>query len=164
MRVTVALIASVAVASSAVAQTPSAPLSVADQAAAFKAAGFKLHGKQWRGCGDDGADASYTPGAIDTVKDLNGDGRLDAVISESSTFCFGMTGTGYSIVSKQADGSWKKIASGPGVPGFLATRGADGWPDLEVGGPGFCFPVLRWNGKEYVLNRHEYEGKPCKAP
>ena len=40
----------------------------------------------------------------------------------------------------------------------------DGWPDIQVGGPGFCFPVLRWNGKEYILNRHEYEGKPCEQP
>jgi len=24
--------------------------------------------------------------------------------------------------------------------------------------------VQRWNGKEYVLNRFEYEGKRCKPP
>ena len=38
------------------------------------------------------------------------------------------------------------------------------WPDISVGGPGFCFPVERWNGKEYKLNRFEYEGKRCKPP
>jgi hypothetical protein len=48
------------------------------------------------------------------------------------------------------------------VPRFLATRGKDGWPDLEVGGPGFCFPVQRWNGRAYAQHRMEYEGKPCR--
>lgn len=25
------------------------------------------------------------------------------------------------------------------------------------------FPLLRWNGKEYILHRHQYEGKPCRG-
>ena len=37
-----------------------------------------------------------------------------------------------------------------------------GWPDIQMGGPGFCFPVWRWNGSAYALNRFEYEGKRCK--
>jgi hypothetical protein len=48
------------------------------------------------------------------------------------------------------------------MPNFLATKGVGGWPDIEMGGPGFCFPVWRWNGKAYALNRFEYEGKRCK--
>ncbi|MBI5861825.1 MAG: hypothetical protein HZB64_06575 [Rhodocyclales bacterium] len=40
----------------------------------------------------------------------------------------------------------------------------DGWPNISVGGPGFCFPVGRWNGKKYKLHRFEYEGKRCKPP
>ena len=138
-----------------------AGLSSADEAAAFTAAGFKRAGGHWAACGEPGT-ASYTPGAIDRVADLNGDGRTEAVITEGSSYCFGMTGTGYSLVSKQADGRWKLIAGGAGIPSFLSTRGAGGWPDIQIGGPGFCFPVERWNGKAYALNRHEYEGKPCK--
>ena len=34
----------------------------------------------------------------------------------------------------------------------------------SVGGPGFCFPVQRWNGREYKLQRWEYDGKACKPP
>ena len=30
-----------------------------------------------------------------------------------------------------------------------------GWQDVEIGGPGFCFPVMRWNGKQYAVLRHE---------
>jgi len=138
-----------------------AKLSAADTAAAFKAANFTLHGKQWRACGDPGS-MSYSPGAVELVRDLNGDGRLEAVLTEGSTACFGMTGTGYSLVSKQPDGKWKLITGGQGMATFLATKGVGGWPDIEVGGPGFCFPVVRWNGKEYVWNRYEYEGKRCR--
>jgi hypothetical protein len=135
-------------------------LSPADQAAAFKAAGFTRHGSQWRACGDP-ASASYSPGAIETVRDLNGDGRPEAVITEGSIACFGGDEMGYTIVSQQADQSWKPIASGTGVVQILDTKGMAGWPDLEIGGQGFCFPVERWNGKAYVLQRHQYEGKPC---
>lgn len=135
-------------------------LSPADSAAAFRAGGFKLQGGQWRACGDPGT-PSYSPGTIEAVRDLNGDGRPEAVITEGGTYCFGMTGTGYTIVSKQASGAWKMITASQGIPNFLITKGAGGWPDIEIGGPGFCFPVERWNGREYVLNRHQYEGKPC---
>lgn len=137
-----------------------ARLSPADETAAFRAAGFKRVGGQWQGCGDPGTDA-YAPGTIETVRDIDGDGRPDAVIVESSSYCFGMAGQGFSLVSKQANGAWKPIASDTGIPTFLP-RGTPGWPDLEIGGPGFCFPVMRWNGQRYVLNRHQYEGKACK--
>jgi hypothetical protein len=136
-------------------------LSRADQTAAFTAAGFKSVGGQWRACGDPGT-ASYMPGQIDAVRDLDGDGRPEALISEGSTYCYGSTETGYAIVSKQADGRWKLITAGPGIATPLATKGAGGWPDLEIGGPGFCFAVERWNGREYAFNRFEYDGKACK--
>jgi len=129
-----------------------ATLSPADTASAFKAAGYKQDGKRWVACAQ---------GTISEVRDINGDGLPDAVITEESTECHGMAGQGFSLVSKQADGSWKRLAGGTGIATFLAS-GNKGWPDLEVGGPGFCFPVLRWNGQKYVPNRYEYEGKRCK--
>lgn len=140
---------------------PPSKLSPADEAAAFRAAGFARVGTQWQACGDPGT-LSYSPGAIESVADLNGDGRPEAIVTEGGTYCFGMTGQGYTIVSKQADGRWKRIAGGIGMVAVLATKGVGGWPDLEIGGPGFCFPVLRWNGRAYVLHRHQYEGKACK--
>ena len=88
----------------------------------------------------------------------------EAIISEGSTFCFGSTEVGYAIVSKQASGKWKLITSGPGIVSVLATKGVAGWPDLEIGGPGFCFPVEPWNGRQYALRRYQYEGKPCHRP
>jgi hypothetical protein len=137
-------------------------LSAADQEAAFEAAGFTKRGGQWRSACDDPGTTSYGPGTIESVADLNGDGRPEAVITESGTYCYGHAGTGFTLVSKQADGSWKSVYSATGMAGFLPTKGAGGWPDIQVGGPGFCFPVVRWDGRSYELNRHEYEGKPCK--
>lgn len=141
-----------------------ARLAAADEAAAFKAAGFILKSRQWRSeCGlNDTDSASYMPGTIEDARDLNGDGRLEAVITEGGSFCYGNAGTGFAIVSDRGGGVWKLIYSGQGIPEFLAARGVGGWPDIAVGGPGFCFPVLRWNGKEYRQHRFEYEGKSCR--
>ncbi len=138
-------------------------LPAADEAAAFKAAGFTRRGGAWRSC-DAPAGASATPGSIEQSADLNGDGLPEAVITEGGTYCYGNTGQGFWLVSKLANGSWKVMTSGTGIPEFLGTKGVDGWPDVSVGGPGFCFPVERWNGREYKLQRWEYEGKACKPP
>lgn len=135
-------------------------------AAIFVAAGFRQVRGQWEsGCndGNDGG-AIYEPGRIDERRDLNGDGRPDAVIVEGGTFCYGNTGAAFWVVAGQADGSWKLLANEVGIADFKATRGTGGWPDIQVGGPGFCFPVIRWNGTAYVRNRFEYDGKPCKPP
>lgn len=137
-----------------------AQLSPEDEKAAFTAAGFALQNGRWIGCAEDESE-SYTPGEIQPAGDLNGDGQPEAVISEGSSFCYGFVGMGFALVSRQVDGNWKRMASGGGIPNFLTTKDVDEWPDMEIGGPGFCFPVMRWNGNEYVLNRHEYEGKRC---
>ncbi|NUF10410.1 hypothetical protein [Acinetobacter oleivorans] len=120
----------------------------------FKAANFKKTKNGWAG--------NCNRGEIIIYKDLNGDGHKDAVIQDSSTMCYGNTGVGYYIVSQQKDGQWKKLFSDSGIPTFLKTKGKDGWPDIENGGSGFCFAVYRWNGKEYVFNRREYQGKACE--
>jgi hypothetical protein len=133
-------------------------------AAIFLAADFKRVGKNWEsGCNDGNTSgASYSPATIDQRKDLNGDGRDDAVISESGVFCYGNTGTAFWVVAQQPDGSWKLMTTSIGIPLFKPTRGVGGWPDIEVGGPGFCFPVTRWNGKDYDVIRYDNDGKACK--
>jgi hypothetical protein len=136
-------------------------LSEADRAAVFKAAGAVQRKGMWVICADD----PNTSGAmIETVRDLNGDGRPEAVVTEGGTFCYGFAGTAFQLLSKQSNGIWRVMTSNNGIPEFLKTRGVGGWPDISVGGPGFCFPVERWNGKEYALHRFEYEGKRCKPP
>jgi hypothetical protein len=131
----------------------------AEQAVIFKAAGATRRGAKWVLC----AEQPQPDGLqVDLYRDLNGDGRPEAIISEGGTFCYGAQEAGYAVLSKQADGSWRKLTEGPGVAEPLKTKGAAGFPDLSIGGPGFCFPVQRWNGREYVNQRFEYEGRPCR--
>lgn len=145
----------------ALADTAAPPLTDAEQTAAFTAAGATRTTDMWTMCADD----PNTIGArVETVTDANGDHLPDAVIVEESSFCYGFSGVGYAVVSKLASGEWRLMSRGSGVPEFLDTRGADGWPDLLVGGPGFCGPVERWDGKQYALNRFQYDGKPCSPP
>lgn len=135
------------------------PLSPQDEAAAFRAAGFSWQDRRWRLCDD--PTSAYVPGAIQEVRDVNGDGLPEMVITEGGTYCYGNTGSGYSLVSKQPGGDWMRVTFGTGILRFLETTGVDGWQDIEIGGPGFCFPVQRWNGKGYELNRYHYDGKTC---
>lgn len=146
------MIALIALAASA------ATLTMPQRAAIFTAAGAVKRGARWKICTDD-LNASAR---IDLLEDLNGDGRPEAVVSEDGTFCHGPAGTGFTLLSKQANGKWKSILASDGIPEFLKTRYGGGWPDISVGGPGFCFPVLRWNGRAYVHHRREYEGRPCR--
>jgi hypothetical protein len=134
----------------------------ADEAAIFKAAGFTRRAGKWRTDCDDPGSSGYEPGAIETYRDLNGDGRPEAIVTEGGTFCYGNTGTGFWLLSKKANGDWTMLYQSPGVPEVLKTSGVAKMPDISVGGPGFCFPVVRWNGKAYSQNRFEYEGKPCR--
>ena len=126
----------------------SAPASAgpADREAAFKAAGFPAVRGRHPAC-DPRSEVQIE------IRDLNGDGRPDAVVTDSGLECYGSTEQGFVIVTKEASGAWRKLFNSPGIPNFLPTRGAGGWPDIENGGPGFCFPVLRWNGTDYAKLR-----------
>lgn len=139
-----------------------AELSAAERDALFTAAGFTREGAAWKGCGGS-SDPFLDEGWIDggAIRDLNGDGRPEVFVGDGSSACYGMTGQGYVLLAATPSG-WKVIDQGGGIPTVLTTRGPSGWLDIEIGGPGFCFPVLRWNGSAYVPHRNQYDGKPCK--
>jgi hypothetical protein len=133
----------------------------AEQAAIYKTAGATRRGAKWVLCAEQPDPEGLR---IELYRDLNGDGRPEAIVSEGGTFCYGAQEAGYAVLSKQADGSWRKLTDGAGTAEPLATKGVGGYPDLSIGGPGFCFPVQRWNGRAYVNHRFQYEGKPCRPP
>ena len=139
-------------------------LTPADEVAIFRAINFRQVGDHWEsGCNDPSVGAIYEPGAITPVGDLNGDGREEVFVTEGGTYCFGNTGTAFWLVSQQANGDWQALASEVGIPIIQTDERHDGWPDIEIGGPGFCFPVLRWNGAAYAQHHFAYEGKPCTS-
>jgi hypothetical protein len=124
-------------------------LSAKDQTAVFAAAGFKLKGGKYVRCEEDPPSASYGAGRIE-IADLNHDGNPEAWVTESSTFCYGMTGEAFVLLSRDAKGGWRTLLDGVGVADVKRSQHA-GWPDIEIGGPGMGpFPLYRFNGKKYV--------------
>lgn len=140
----------------AAAPPPPPPGNAADRAAAFRAAGFTPTRGKYLAC-DPGQELSVE------IRDLNGDGRPDAVITNFGSECFGNTGQGFVLVTQEAGGAWKRLYGDKGIPDFLATRGVGGWPDIVNGGPGFCFPVMRWNGQDYAIVRWKEERRGACA-
>lgn len=135
---------------------PPAAGTPADRAAAFRAAGFAPTRGRYLAC-DPRQELDIE------IRDLNGDGRPDAVITNHGTECFGNTGQGYVLVTKDASGAWRKLFENMGIPDFQSTRGVAGWPDIVNGGPGFCFPVMRWNGRDYATVRWKEEQRGACA-
>ena len=133
---------------------------LSERTAIFKSAGFHRVGKQWQSDCDNLGTPSYTPGAIKTYRDLNGDGRPEAIVTEGSAVCYGNTGTAFTLLTRASSGAWVKLYQSPGMPHILASR-ANGWPEIEVGVPDLCTPILRWTGKAYAIHRRHPAGKPC---
>ena len=124
-----------------------------EQAEIFAAAGFKNISGAWRG--------KCSFGHIPFVRDLNGDGRPDAIIRDGGSECYGSTGVGFHLMTQQANGKWTRILNSPGEPLFLKSIGRHGWPDIQIRTPSTCHMVYRWDGKKFEKNRQEYKGKPC---
>ena len=126
-----------------------AELDAADRAAVFAAAGFKQQGQDYVRC-EDTTTVSREPGRIE-VADLNGDGQPEAWVTESSTYCYGSTEQAFVLLGKDGAGEWHVLLDQVGIAVPLEAR-HKGWPDIEVGGPGFdAFPVYRFDGVTYVL-------------
>lgn len=81
--------------------------------------------------------------------DLNGDGQLEVFTTEHGA-CFGRAGVQMNLHVKAANGQWRPQFGFPGAPRILPTKN-HGFPDIEVTGPGTCFPVWRYDGKQYQL-------------
>lgn len=118
-------------------------LSPTDLKAVLAAAGLTERNGQWL----DACDRPTEP-QVD-VMDLNGDGKPEVFVSVSGT-CYGNTGVNLSLLIQDKQGRWQDNFGFPGVYRLLGTRHR-GYPDIEIGGPGFCFPVWRWNGSRYNI-------------
>jgi len=86
------------------------------------------------------------------VVDLNGDGRPEVFITVDGTCLGGITGQYIDLYIKGRDGRWKSQFGFPGIYNVLKTKNK-GYPDIEIGGPGMCFPVWRWNGNKYDIHK-----------
>ncbi|MVT09461.1 hypothetical protein [Chitinophaga tropicalis] len=82
--------------------------------------------------------------------DLNKDGKDEIFIVFGNSYTSGAAGSSVALFIKNAAGVYTNNLGFPGTtPDVLATS-YQGYPDLLIGGPGFEFPVWRWNGKTYA--------------
>jgi hypothetical protein len=125
-----------------------ASLSEEDLAAAFAAAGFSEMDGEYVRC-DDTVSVSRQPGRIE-IMDLNEDSLPEVFVKEGSVICYGNTAEAFVLLTKEETGAWRVLLDQVGIPVVTETENM-GWPDIEVGGPGFgAFPVFRFDGTQYT--------------
>lgn len=85
--------------------------------------------------------------------DLNKDG-MEEVFVIMDGLLFGNTGEGVALFIRNSAGEYalqEEVAGGIAV--ILDTK-SNGFPELVIAGPGFEFPLYRWNGKSYTHVRN----------
>lgn len=80
--------------------------------------------------------------------DLNGDGVEEVFVSWGNTCTSGLAGRSISLFVKDRHGRFVENLGFPGSSEILTSRN-EGFPDLMIGGPGFCHGVWQWTGTKY---------------
>jgi hypothetical protein len=89
--------------------------------------------------------------AFDTqVIDLNKDGSPEVFTNYYGTCIGGAAGVQVNLYIKNKVGKWISQFGFPGTYSILDAKNK-GYPDIEIGGPGECFPIWRWNGSKYDI-------------
>jgi hypothetical protein len=83
------------------------------------------------------------------ITDLNDDGVREVFVHWGNACTSGMTGRSLSLLVKNEAGEYREQFGFPAFGYTRVTTGEHGFPDLELGGPGFCAPVWSWNGGAY---------------
>jgi hypothetical protein len=88
-------------------------------------------------------------------RDMNGDGKDEVLVLYGNTCLSGMAGSSVALFVPDAAGKYHMQLGFPGIAADPKPEKSKGYPDLVIGGPGFCFPVWRWNGKAYAFLKNE---------
>ena len=89
-------------------------------------------------------------GAVASFSDWNKDGNKEVLVIYGNSCTSGMTGSSVALFIKDSGASGYTTNLGfPGASADPQPTSNLGYPDLLIGLPGFCFPVWRWDGKEY---------------
>lgn len=115
--------------------------------------GFVYSGNKDQPFAQDKESMDYPFNAVVYSTDLNKDGKEEIFIHFGNSYTSGQAGSSIALFIKNAAGTYTENLGFPGMaPDVLATT-SKGYPDLLIGGPGFEFPIWRWNGKTYNLLR-----------
>ena len=113
---------------------------------------------------EDSSSYEYPFGASAYPLDLNSDGVEEVFISYGNTYTSGNTGSEITLFLKNKHGLYIKNLGFAGLlPDVLETK-TNTYPDLLIGGPGFEYPVQRWNGEKYVYHRIIKDSKYKSTP
>ncbi|MBI1343626.1 MAG: hypothetical protein GC171_11885 [Terrimonas sp.] len=128
-------------------------LTVAEKNQIASSLGFVLSDDKDLPFAQDANSKEYPFSAFVYPTDMNKDGKEEIFISFGNTYTSGQDGQNISLFIKNSAGRYQEQLGFPGtVPDMLST-GFAGYPDLLIGGAGFEYPVLRWNGKTYANYR-----------
>jgi len=81
--------------------------------------------------------------------DLNGDRKMEVVLLYGGTCLAGNTAVGFILYSVNSTGNYYRCMDEIGILSLLNTK-TNGYYDIELGGPGFEFPIYKWNGSKYI--------------
>lgn len=84
--------------------------------------------------------------------DINKDGLDEIALVFGNSAVSGPAGSSGALYIKNEAGQYQSNFGFPGMYAFLSTNNL-GYPDVLIGGPGFEFPVWRWDGTAYAMNR-----------
>lgn len=85
--------------------------------------------------------------------DLNKDGEEEVFVIMDGLL-FGNTGQGVALFIKNSSGVYVKQEEVAGGIAVILETKSNGYPELVIAGPGFEFPLYRWNGKSYTHVRN----------
>lgn len=124
-------------------------LSFAEKNQIFKKLGFALSGDTSEPFALDLESKEY-PFAVQILPtDMNKDGYEEIFVLYGNSYTSGATGSSVVLFIKNNTGQYQTNLGFPGIPQALAET-KDGYNDLLIGGPGFEFPLWRWDGKVYA--------------
>ena len=83
------------------------------------------------------------------ITDMNKDGNEEVFIVMQSSALFGNKEQDFMLYIKNSKGNFVKDPDLSGGIAMILTSKNSGYPDIAVGGPGFDFPICRWDGKKY---------------
>jgi hypothetical protein len=138
-------------------------LSQAEKSFIFQQSGLTLSKDQKQFAVKDEENVEYPFGASAYNLDMNGDGKEEVFVVFGNSYTSGMTGSSVILFIKDAGGKYQSNLGFPSTTPSMLPSKSKGYPDLVLGGPGFEFPVWRWNGKTYDYFRKIKEKELLKA-
>ncbi len=88
-------------------------------------------------------------------RDMNADGKQEILVTFGNSCTSGHAGSTVVLFVRNREGNLQANLGFPAASADPLPDRNEGYPDLLIGGPGFCFGVWRWNGTTYDYLRNE---------